>query len=132
MKYRTCLLFVPFFVVLISCKMSNKESNLVPHKKANIMERTKWKHSSDMTGDPDIILDFYTDKQVQEYLILPDGTEIKANHGTYKVKNQRLIKIKWNKGKYSFENVTGEIEKNTLTIITEKLNKKEYHKIKDY
>ena len=131
MKSRTYFFFMPFFLALFSCKMPSNEGNPPANHKTHAVERTQWKYSAKTAGEPDLILDFYTNQHVQEYLVLSNGTKTKANHGTYKIKKRRIINIKWNEGKYFFENITGEIYKNKLTI-TEISNKKEYFKIKDY
>jgi|GEM_PF-1111953 len=131
MKHYAYIFFIPFFVFLFSCKMSKKNNNVEPQNKAHALERTKWKHSASAIGDIDIMLDFYTAKYVQEYLTLPNGTTTKGSHGTYKLKSQHIVNIKWNEGKHSFENVTAEINNKTLTI-TGITNKTVYQKIEDY
>ncbi len=82
-------------LLVASCKMSSNET-IQPEKKANVLERTKWKASGATASEGDVILDFYTSNDVREYIVL-DGIEKQGRQGTYKIKNKTRVEIKLTK-----------------------------------
>ena len=118
--YKVLLLSLLFF----SCKISANEGD-VPQKKVNILERTRWKSST----NEDSLLDFYTSKNVKEYIFL-NGREI-TREGTYKLRGKVAIEIKW--GKRKRDEVTGVITGKEMKLQTIGLkDSTTYYKIKEY
>lgn len=117
---------VPF-----SCKMETSNITQTIPKKQNKLEKTHWKSTASLALDSDVLLDFYTSKNVQEYITLPNGQNIKSKEGTYKLTKSGYLSIKW--GKLPMDKVDGYIKGNELKI-NELVNNKSriYYKIKDY
>ena len=117
-------------LLFASCKSPSLNEPSNPPKKKNILERTKWKNSGTEGFDTDVILDFYTDKNVQEYLIVgSNGKEIKSREGTYKIKG-RYLNIKWS-GALS-DKESGQVEEKSMNLTDKYLRSKKYHKISSY
>ena len=83
------------FLLVASCKISTSEATQ-HEKKANVLERTKWKASGATASEGDVILDFYTSNDVREYIVL-NGIEKQGRQGTYKIKNKTRVEIKLTK-----------------------------------
>ena len=118
-----------FVILFVSCKVT--PDNVIPEvqKKQNKLEKTQWKSTATSALDSDILLDFYTSKNVQEYITLPNGKDAKSKEGTYKISKSGNIKIKW--GKLPRDQVDGHVHGKEL-ILYERLDKRTYHKVKDY
>lgn len=125
MKIIYRMLLISLFV--FSCKMTPNEE-VIPNKKTNILERTKWKSSGASGGDS--ILDFHTSNSVTEYIFL-SGKETAGRKGTYKVKNRIRVEIKWSK--LISDNVSGIINDKTIELTEGNgLKKTKYYKIAEY
>ena len=125
MKFMPKMLLLCLFI--ISCKMTSND-DVIPKKKENILERTKWKTSGMNAYDPDSILDFHTGNDVTEYMLL-SGKEI-TKHGTYKIR-RNAIKIKW--GKLTSESVSGVVIGKEMRLEDANgLKTTKYYKIKEY
>ena len=128
-KIAISLLF--FSIALSACKMkaNGTEPEKEVPKKKHKLEKTQWKATASKAQEPDILLDFYTHEYVQEYVMLPNGKEIKARKGSYKLSKRGYLKIKF--GKLSIDRIDGYIKKDEL-IINERLKTRTYYKVKDY
>ena len=121
--YRMLLISLFF----LSCKMTSN-TDIIPKKKTNILECTKWKTSGASEGDS--ILDFHTSNSVTEYIFL-DGKETAGRKGTYKVKNRIVVEIKWSK--LISDTVSGTINDKTMELTEGNgLKKIKYYKIAEY
>lgn len=123
-----------FFLLIIimvcfSCKM--KTDDVLPEvpKKQNRLEKTQWKTSGSSGAEPDILLDFFTHVDVQEYITLKTGKNIKSRTGTYKLSSDGYLKIKW--GKLKSDQADGCLREKEL-VVNELLKTTKYYKVKDY
>lgn len=123
-------LLLVFSFFLSSCNTKVKDGK--PQKnltKRNKLEKTQWKATAMKTVDSDVLLDFCTHENVQEFITLPNGKEVKSRVGTYRISKSDRVKIKF--GKLSRDQLDGRL-KNSELIITERLSTRTYYKVKDY
>jgi len=109
--------------------MNSKDLMPETPKKKNKLEKTQWKATANSSTDSDVLLDFYTEKDVYEYVTLPTGKEIQSRVGTYKLFKSGYLKIKW--GKLKRDQVDGYIRGQELSI-NELLKTRKYYKVKEY
>ena len=121
--------FFLFSSVFCSCKMKTNDILKEVPKKQNRLERTQWKSTTNSESDSDVLLDFYTHQDVQEYVTLPNGKEIKAREGTYRLSKTGHLKLKF--GKLKSDQLDGYIRGKEL-VIQESFKTRTYHKVKDY
>ena len=124
--------FSLFSLLMFSCKMRSDDIIQEAPKKKNKLEKTQWKKASTGAYDMVVLLDFSTYEDVQEYVTLQTGQEVKSREGRYKLSNTGRVKIKW--GKRRTDRVEGFLKGNELIFNSNGYshNVLKYHKVKDY
>ena len=128
--FPTRIIFIFIFLFAIaSCKVDNTATTRELRKRQNKLEKTQWKTTASSQLDSDALLDFCSAKDVQEYITLPNGKDIKSREGTYTISKSGYLKITF--GKLSINKLEGHVKGNELKIY-ELFKTKTYHKVKDY
>ena len=129
LSIRRIVAFV-FLFLLCSCRM--KTNDIIPEasKKQHKLEKTQWKSTASSQLDSDVLLDFYTDKDVREYQTLPNGQEIETRVGTYRFSKSGHLKIKF--GKLKMDQLDGYLKGKELIINESLFKTRTYYKVKDY
>ena len=116
------------FLFFASCKHQNVNEYVKPQKKKNILEHTKWKSSATGISDVDIILDFYTESNVQEYIQGHNGKQIKGRQGSYKIRGRNL-KITWAGVTQLEKNSNGTVNGKSIVLTERLLRSRTYYKL---